>query len=822
MNRIKWIVFCFLLFVFSLLSTPVFAGTINKVETDDRYYSAGSSGVFYQQNGQTFMESKQAYGYTSVGYSYFSDLSMPAGAALNKATANYYNLIRASTYALSGWKRSYNFIRSTTANPATPSYSADSKVLQLTFSTYSGGWYSTENQWVTVDFTSFVDYWQKNTPTGIFYNVFDGYSSDPEMRISGIRGDANYKPYLSIEYALPPSSVSFSSISQNSMTVTWDTNGNPAGTIYELYRNGTTLLYTGTGTSFNDTGLSAGTTYSYKLRAKTSLNYYTGYSSTFSKITLPSTPATPTASVGGVSWSNDANNPGRGYVVLSWPAVTSATGYRVYMFDGNAYRMVQDVGAATTWSSHSALIYPSNTTLDSYGDNTQSGNLFTTPTTGSDLPDNPSKLYKKTTGTTYDSSSNYWFRVTAYNSSGESAQSNVVTPTLPDRTDVVAPDGTLVANDGAYNTTLKDITLTISGTDSESGCYQISLSNDNVSWSAWEAYATSKSWQIPVGQGSKTIYLKIKDNAGNVSNLISTTIYLKDDVTAPTITITINGGETTTDSTTITLTLTAVDDNTTPDLLRQRFSNNGTSWSGWEAISFTKSWTLTAGADGPRAVYYQVKDGVGNIQTAGDTITLSTAASEPESDPPTTPSSVGTVTINGVSYQISNSSQVMLRVNSPTNVAKARYSFDGITFSPWENVVISTDAGGSYFSKDLTFSPGDGYRAVYLQFANSYGKESNVAVNRYVLDQTAPDFTVTTTDGRTATATSSVSLLITPKDNLSTTFEYSVNGGVKTALPSSNTITVSGLTKSKLNTIKIRLYDGADNYTDKTFNIFYL
>lgn len=612
--------------------------------------------------------------------------------------------------------------------------------------------------------------------------------------------------------------VSFSSATSSSITWSWPAVTDAQG--YRIYNSSGGLITTTTSTSYTMT-VAAGQSASIKVGA---YSYdYEPQSGYVQGQALPNTPSTPTATTGGVSWSNDANNPGRGYVVLSWPAASGASGYKVYMFDGNAYRMVQDVGAATTWDSRTADIYPANATLDGYGDNTQSGNLFTTPTTGNDLPDNPSKLYRKTIGTTYDTYSNYWFRVTAYNSGGaETSQSNTATPTLPDRTDVIAPTGTVIANDGAYNTTIKDVSLGISGTDSESGCYQISLSSDNVSWSAWEAYTTSKTWQIPVGQGTKTIYLKIKDNAGNISNLISTTIYLKDDVTAPTISIVINNGADTIDSTTSTLTLSAVDDNTPPDQLKQRFSNDGSTWSGWENLSFTKTWTLASGGDGQRVVYYQVKDAVGNIQTTGDTIILSTAASAPDSDAPTTPSSVGTVSINGVSYQVSNSSQVMLRVNSPQNVAKARYSFDGITFSPWETVIVSTDINGAYFAKDLTFSPGDGYRAIYLQFANSYGKESNVVVNRYVLDQSPPDFTVSATDGRTATTTSSVQLLITPKDNLSTTFDYSINGGTITALPSSNTITVSGLTKGKLNTIKIRLYDQADNYVDKTFNIFYL
>lgn len=576
------------------------------------------------------------------------------------------------------------------------------------------------------------------------------------------------------------------------------------------------------GTSFTVTGLQSGTKYYFRLKWFNESTKRWTYTKSLNVTTIPATITTSTSTVGGVSWSNNANIPGRSYAVLNWTPVAGASGYKVWIYDGYAWRMVQDIGNTTVWDSRVAKIFPSEATLDAITDNTATNNLFVTPTTGYDLPDNPWKLYKKTAGTTYDSGANYHFGVTAYNASGESPLVASNWPTLPDRTDTAAPTGTLVANDGAYNTTIKDVTLTITGSDTESGPYQISLSNDNVSWSAWEPFTTTKSWQITVGQGTKTIYLKIKDTAGNISNIISTTIFLKDDVTSPTISIVINNGAETTSSATVTLTLSAVDDGTSPDKLVQRFSNDGTTWSGWETATFTKTWDLASGADGQRVVYYQVKDAVGNIQTAGDTISLSTAASEPTGEEPTTQMSAGTVTINGVSYQITNSAQVSLRVNSPQNVAKARYSFDGITFSPWENVTVLSDAYSSYFAKDLTFSPGDGYRAMYMQFANSYGKESNITVNRYILDQTAPEFAISTLDGRTATNTGSVDLLITPKDNMSTTFKYSVNGGLEQALPTSNVITVSGLTQGKLNVIRIRLFDTAGNYTDKTFNIFYL
>jgi len=57
---------------------------------------------------------------------------------------------------------------------------------------------------------------------------------------------------------------------------------------------------------------------------------------------------------------------------------------------------------------------------------------------------------------------------------------------------------------------------------------------------------------------------------------------------------------------------------------QMRFSNDGSSWSGWEAYSTGKAWTLTGG-DGAKTVYVQYRDGAGNASgNFTDTIILDT------------------------------------------------------------------------------------------------------------------------------------------------------------------------------------------------------
>ena len=62
------------------------------------------------------------------------------------------------------------------------------------------------------------------------------------------------------------------------------------------------------------------------------------------------------------------------------------------------------------------------------------------------------------------------------------------------------------------------------------------FSNDNLTYSAPEAYATTKSWTLSTGDGLKSVYVKFKDAAGNWSNPVSDSITL--DTIPPTITVT--------------------------------------------------------------------------------------------------------------------------------------------------------------------------------------------------------------------------------------------------------------------------------------------
>ncbi len=91
--------------------------------------------------------------------------------------------------------------------------------------------------------------------------------------------------------------------------------------------------------------------------------------------------------------------------------------------------------------------------------------------------------------------------------------------------DTVKPSGTISINGGAAKTKSKNVRLTLSARDPApaSGVSQMCISN-TTSCSAWQPYASSKSWKLSGKAGTKTVYVRCKDKAGNVSNVFKDTI----------------------------------------------------------------------------------------------------------------------------------------------------------------------------------------------------------------------------------------------------------------------------------------------------------
>lgn len=173
---------------------------------------------------------------------------------------------------------------------------------------------------------------------------------------------------------------------------------------------------------------------------------------------------------------------------------------------------------------------------------------------------------------------------------------------------VATPAGGIAINNNAPSTGSSDVTLNLNWVNGSSRVTRMRFSNNGSTWSAWERLAPTKAWTLAPGDGYKTVRVQYRDIDGNVSGPISD--YIKVDTTAPTGGIVINNGQWITPSRIVTLSLNW-DDGAGSGVSRMRFSNDGATWSAWEAVAPTKEWMLSAW--GVRTVRVQFIDRAGNV-----------------------------------------------------------------------------------------------------------------------------------------------------------------------------------------------------------------
>lgn len=131
------------------------------------------------------------------------------------------------------------------------------------------------------------------------------------------------------------------------------------------------------------------------------------------------------------------------------------------------------------------------------------------------------------------------------------------------------------------------------------GAAQMRFKNDGSDWSAWEPYATSKSWTLPSGDGVKRIYAQFKDLLGTDSAEVYDEITLAAPPTADTISI--SSGAACTNVADVLLTIAAT------NASEMRFRNETAAWSAWEPYATSKNWALSTGR-GLKTVGFQVRN----------------------------------------------------------------------------------------------------------------------------------------------------------------------------------------------------------------------
>ncbi|TLM64287.1 MAG: hypothetical protein FDZ69_11855 [Deltaproteobacteria bacterium] len=349
--------------------------------------------------------------------------------------------------------------------------------------------------------------------------------------------------------------------------------------------------------------------------------------------------------------------------------------------------------------------------------------------------------------------------------------------------------GVVTINGGAAYATATAATLTL--TKPEDAVTQMALSTDGTTWGAWAAFASPKAVTLPTGDGVKTVYAKFKTAVATLPTIYSDSIVL--DTLAPAGSVLINNGAAVTNSAAVTLTLAGIDLN---GVAKMRFSENGTTWSGWENYATTRNFTFT-GADGAKTISVQFQDGAGKISaTLKDGIVLDRAAPG------------GTLKINA-GAAATRSGTVTLALTATGSPAQMRFSNDNGAWGAW--LPFATSKAG------WVLAAGDGTRTVSAQFRDAAGNLSGAISDTIQLDTTAPTpGTVVINQNAAWTNKTAATLTLAGSSDLTALkVQTSLNNGATwsapTAYPVSNTLNVTLPTGSGVKTVQVRYQDAVGN-----------
>lgn len=100
-------------------------------------------------------------------------------------------------------------------------------------------------------------------------------------------------------------------------------------------------------------------------------------------------------------------------------------------------------------------------------------------------------------------------------------------------TNTEAPTGSVSINAGAEYTQGTGVTLTLSAVAVVGSVDSMEVRNDAAFTGNWQAYATSLGWSLDATDGTRTVYVRFRDDTGNISSTYTDTIIL--DRQSPTI-----------------------------------------------------------------------------------------------------------------------------------------------------------------------------------------------------------------------------------------------------------------------------------------------
>jgi glucose/arabinose dehydrogenase/PKD repeat protein len=379
-----------------------------------------------------------------------------------------------------------------------------------------------------------------------------------------------------------PTNLSATAVSSSQVNLSWTASTDNVGVAgYRVFRNGTSVG-TSTTTSFSDTGLLAATTHSYTVAAYDAASN-TSPQSTAVTVTTPTAPFDFTMSNGGsrsvvrgaavsdtvtatlssgttqavsfqvsglpsgstAAFSPTSCSPSCTTTVTMTTSATTPIGTSTITVTATGGGASHSTGFSLNVTSASDTTPPTVSLTAPAGGAVVAGTGVAVSATAADNVgvagvqflldganlgnEDTASPYSVTWNTTTTTSGPHVLSARARDAAGNVATAGNVNVTVDNQ----PPSGSVVINGGAAATNSRTATLTLSASDAFSSVTQMRFSNNGSSYSAAEAYATSKTWTLTNGTGTKTVYAQVKDGVGNWSAAFTDTIVY--DTTAPTI-----------------------------------------------------------------------------------------------------------------------------------------------------------------------------------------------------------------------------------------------------------------------------------------------
>lgn len=272
----------------------------------------------------------------------------------------------------------------------------------------------------------------------------------------------------------------------------------------------------------------------------------------------------------------------------------------------------------------------------------------------------------------------------------------------------------LSINGGAASTASR--TVTLNNVCLYSPAYYLASESPTFTGGAWQAYSAAPGFTLlSAGNGTKTIYFKVKDAANNVSNVLSASITLAEPPPPTAASFAINNGAVSTASRTVTL------NNVCTGGQVYYMASESRTFTGalWYAYATAPAFQLSDG-NGVKTIYFKVRNGsIGVSAVRSDTITLAV---------PQPTVAVSSFKINGGAASTASRTVTLNNIcgGSPAGYeASERADFSGATWKSYATAPTFTIA-----------SAGNGTKTVYFRIKDSQGLMPAVVSAKITLAET--------------------------------------------------------------------------------------